>query len=106
MGKLELVIEGFRKNPKLVKIEEKSLDVAFDEHFAYQEAQALAHAMGKLSQEDAMVIYRALGEVGSEKNGGWALGTDKATKVVVTLAMHELIQWKLSLGKKERANAN
>lgn len=68
-----------------------TLAVEFDEHFAYQQAQARAHVSGLISTDEAQVIYTALGEVGSADNGGWAAGTDTATKVVVTLAMGELI---------------
>lgn len=68
-----------------------SLAVAFDEHFAYQQAQAHAHAMGKLSPDEAQVIYVALGEVASATNGGWAANTDLATKVTVTKIVGELL---------------
>lgn len=62
------------------------------EHFAYQEQQARAHVSGKLTADEAMIVYRALGEVGSASNGGWAAGTDLATKVSVTLLMGELVR--------------
>jgi len=65
--------------------------VTFGEHFAYQNAQARAHVSGKLSTDEAQIIYIALGEVGSQDNGGWASGTDLATKVVVTLTIGQLI---------------
>lgn len=64
--------------------------VDFEEHFAYQEAQAHAHVSGVLSTDEAQIVYWALGEVGSSANGGWAAGTDTATKVSVTLLMGEL----------------
>lgn len=62
------------------------------EHFAFQEAQARAHVSGKLTADEAMIVYTALGEVGSTKNGGWAAGTNLATKVTVTLLMGELVR--------------
>lgn len=62
------------------------------EHFAYQEAQARAHVSGKLTADEAMIVYRALGENGSAKNGGWAADTNTATKVSVTLLMGELVK--------------
>lgn len=65
--------------------------VTFAEHFAYQEQQARAHAMGLLSADEAMIVYTALGEVSSEKNGGWAADTDLPTKVSVTLLVGELL---------------
>ena len=68
------------------------MDVVPGEHFAYQEAQAHAHAGGRITAAEAMIVYRALGEHGSTKNGGWAAGTDLATKVTVTLLMGQLIR--------------
>lgn len=68
------------------------MDVEAFEHFAYQEQQARAHVSGKLTADEAMVVYRALGEVGSSANGGWAADTDLATKVSVTLLMGELVR--------------
>ena len=65
--------------------------VSAEEHFRFQQAQAQAHAGGYLSLEEALIIYAALGEHGSSRNGGWAAGTDTATKVAVTLMMSSLI---------------
>ena len=65
--------------------------VSFEEHFRYQQSQAEAHASGKLSTDEAQIVYVALGEVGSSKNGGWAAGTDVFTKVAVTMLMGELL---------------
>jgi hypothetical protein len=70
---------------------DETLAVSFEEHFRFQETQARAHAGGKLSTDEAMIVYRALGELGSDANGGWANGTDLATKVSVTLLMGELL---------------
>ena len=80
-------------NPKTAKGEGYGvlMDVTAAEHFAYQEAQARAHASGRLSAGEAMIVYRALGETGSRGNGGWAAGTDLPTKVAATLLMGELI---------------
>jgi hypothetical protein len=68
-----------------------NMAVEFDEHFAFQQAQAHAHAAGKLTTDEAQIVYRALGEVGSPDNGGWAARTDAPTKVAVTLLMGELL---------------
>lgn len=62
----------------------------FGEHFAYQQAQANAHASGRLTVDEAQVVYVALGEVGDDANGGWASGTDLATKIAVTKLIAEL----------------
>ena len=71
---------------------DREMDVTFEEHFAYQQAQARAHVSQKLTTEEAQIIYVALGEVGSSENGGWAAETDLPTKVAVTLAMGELLR--------------
>lgn len=67
------------------------MDVSFEEFFAFQQAQAYAHVSGKITTEEAQIVYAALGEVGSADNGGWAEGTNTATKVAVTKVVSELI---------------
>jgi len=73
-----------------------SMDIDAGEHFAYQQTQARAAVSGTLSTEEAMIVYRALGENGSSTNGGWAKDTDLATKVSVTLLMGELMKMRLA----------
>ena len=68
---------------------ERSLDNTFADHAAYQTAQSRAHATGKITTDEAMTIYMALGEVPAAD--GWAAGTDLATKIVVTQVIGELI---------------
>lgn len=96
MNRVAVAIENLRPRVEALDPDKrKGLDdgmaVEFDEHFAYQEAQARAHVMGKITPEEATIIYNALGEVGSESNGGWAKDTDLVTKVVVTKIIGELI---------------
>jgi len=67
------------------------------EHFRFQNLQAEAHAMQKLTTDEALIVYESLGELGDLENGGWASGTDLATKIVVTQLMGELLQWKKGL---------
>jgi hypothetical protein len=74
-----------------------NMAIEFDEHFAYQEAQARAHVEGKITPDEAQIVYTSLGEVGSESNGGWAAGTDLPTKVTVTMLMGELIKQRLGV---------
>lgn len=71
------------------------MDIEPTEHFAFQEEQARAHAMGKLAPDEAMIVYVALGEIQYSGNGGWAKGTSLATKVSVTLLMGELLRSRL-----------
>tara|TARA_Y100000310_G_C20392207_1_gene673365 strand:+ start:45 stop:365 length:321 start_codon:yes stop_codon:yes gene_type:complete len=70
---------------------ERNLDIDHLERVAYQNAQARAFASGVLTQDEAMIVYRSIGEVGSSKNGGWAAGVDYATKVTVTNLIGQLI---------------
>jgi hypothetical protein len=70
---------------------ERTLAIEPFEHVAFQNAQAYAHAQGLLTVDEAMTVYTALGEYGSIENGGWAAGTDLATKVTITNLMGELI---------------
>jgi hypothetical protein len=79
----------------IAKLDE-TLGVTFEEHFKFQQLQSQAHVTGKLTTDEAQIVYVALGEVGSTKNGGWAAGTTLATKVVVTQLMGELLQQKLA----------
>ena len=66
------------------------MDITFEEHFRFQTKQAHSHAAGILTTEEATVIYRALGESMSAKNGGWQPGVSTATKVTITKIMAEL----------------
>lgn len=71
---------------------EKTLDIDFQEWFAWQNLQARSHAAGKISPEVAMVIYRALnGEVQASGNGGWAKDVTLARKVSLTNLIGELV---------------
>jgi hypothetical protein len=70
---------------------DKNLDLIFEEHFAFQNAQARAHASGIISTEVAQVIYNALGEVMASENGGWQPNVSTARKQAITQLMSELI---------------
>jgi hypothetical protein len=78
---------------------DNDLVITFEEHFRFQETQAWAHAMGIISTNDAQIIYNALGESMSSKNGGWKSHVDTATKVSITMIVGEL------LNKKVKATA-
>jgi len=70
---------------------ENGIAIDFKDHFQYQQIQAHAHAMGKLSTRDAQICYIGLGEVWNENNGGFSKGTDLATKIIITQAISELL---------------
>jgi len=68
-----------------------SLAISFGERAAYQDAQAAAHASGVLTADEALTVYTAIGESGSDANGGWPAGVDLALKVAVTALMGQLL---------------
>ena len=70
---------------------DKTMALAFDEHFAFQNAQARAHAMGRLTTEEATTVYAALGETVSTTNGGWSAHVGLPLKLTITQLMGELI---------------
>jgi hypothetical protein len=101
MNRLTPAIERTRTKVEALDIAtrkslDENLDLDFEEHFQYQETQARAHVMEKLSADEAQVIYSALGEVGSSTNGGWARDTDLATKIIVTQIIGELLQMRIN----------
>lgn len=79
-------------DPEKVAEIDRELTVDVEEHFRFQQCQASAHARGWLTPEAAQIVYIALGEQGSEKNGGWAAETDTATKYSVTQLIGELLE--------------
>ena len=91
MNRLQEAIDRLEANHDQTKLEglAAKLPLTFQEHFAYQEAQAHAFAGGILTEGEAMIAYRALGEVYNAGNGGWATHSP-ATKIVVTKLIGEL----------------
>lgn len=82
-------LDGNPIDPQALKRLDKSLNNTLAEHFTYQQTQARAHAMGRITTEEAQTIYMALGDPPAAN--GWASGTDLATKVVITEVMAELL---------------
>lgn len=94
-AKIQAVLDGGKNIKTGAEIDaaalEKTLDIDFEEFFAWQNLQATSHASGKISPEVAMVIYAALGgEMQSSGNGGWAKGVTLARKVSITNLVGEL----------------
>lgn len=83
--------DGRLSTPEQVAKFDSGLAIEPFEHYAYQEAQARAHATGRLSTDEAQIIYAALGEVMSATNGGWQPHVDTALKVTITTLMGELV---------------
>ena len=65
---------------------ERSLALTPMEVFAYQNAQARAHATGKLTTGEAQTVYAAIGE-----GGDWAKDTSLALKLTIQTLMGQLI---------------
>ena len=74
------------------RIEDMKTDITLEEFVAYQNAQAMAHASGRLTTDEAQTIYIALGgEQYHEASGGWAPDATLAAKIIVTQVMGELM---------------
>lgn len=71
---------------------DRDMRLEFVEHFAYQNAQAAAHAAGRISTDEAQLIYAALGEGFNESNGGWRAGISTAEKVTINLAIGDILK--------------
>lgn len=61
---------------------EQDQNLSHMEWFAFQNAQAAAHASGKLTTDEAMTIYTALGGEVMPVNG-WSSGVDLALKLTI-----------------------
>lgn len=73
--------QAFEKlSPESVEKIDATLNLSFEDHFALQRLQSSAFAAELLTYSEAQIFYTALGELGSDSNGGWAEGTDTATK--------------------------
>ena len=70
---------------------EKTARVDFMDHAGYQDAQAHAFAAGRISMDEAQLVYNSLGEVWTEGNGGWKKGVSLARKLTITTMVAELL---------------
>lgn len=66
---------------------ERTADITPMEAFAFQNAQARAHAMGVLNEGEALIVYEAIGEAAT----GWREGVSLARKLTITNLMGTLI---------------
>ncbi len=82
-------LNGVGLDGRKVSDVEAGMALTFDDFFQYQQLQALAHATGKLTPDEAQTIYLALG--GEGFHGDWPVGTRLAVKLVVTQLMGELL---------------
>lgn len=83
------------EDPGAVEKLDKQMSTSFSDLVQYQNLQALAHASGKITTDEAQLVYRLLGgEAPSEEK--WAK-LSLAEKVTITQLMSELLDWKISL---------
>lgn len=75
--------DGQPVDPERLEQLEEGLALTLVEYVAWQDLKSRAHLDGRLSLDEAQTIYAALGD-GWSSNGGWARGTDLATKIAVT----------------------
>lgn len=95
-NRIEEAIREMRKalgsvSPVRCESLKKKLDLTLMEFASYQDEQAMAHAGGKLSPEEAQTVYVALGRETMGPDGGWPRETDLATRIIVTKLMYELM---------------
>ena len=73
-------------------IDELDVSLSFEEFFAFQTAQSQAFASGRLTEDEAQLIYNSLGgEIHSSEEDGWPKETSLATKLVITQVCAELM---------------
>jgi hypothetical protein len=89
--------KGVPISPLVYRTLEDNSRIDFAEHAVFQDTQAWAHASGIISYTEAQIVYQALGEIGNQQNGGWAMGTDLATKLVVQQFIQELLGMKIQM---------
>lgn len=80
---------------KLEKLN-KDLATSWKDLVEYQSLQASAHAAGKITTEEAKVVYEALGGENPTEEKWNKLPL--ATKVTITQLMNELLEWRIKLG--------
>lgn len=82
-------MNGVGLNGKSLDELEDEQDLPFDEFFTFQNAQSRAFASGRITFDESVTLYKALG--GEVYQDGWPEGTSLAVKVVVFKACAELM---------------
>ena len=68
-----------------------AMAIDFEEHYEFQRLQVKYRTLEVMTNGAAQIVYMALGENHSRSNGGWAQGTDTATKCIITQLMGQLL---------------
>lgn len=86
-------LDGVGLNGRPLSEVEDECTLTFQEFVAFQNQQAIAHASGILSTDEASTVYRLLGgECHADNgNGGWPTGVTLAQKMTVNQLMGELM---------------
>ena len=70
---------------------DETMAISLAEFVAFQNLKSQAQASGRITYDEALTIYAALGDGYShDGNGGWAPGVDLAMKVTITELMAQL----------------
>ena len=75
---------------------DQTLNLDAGDYFDYQNLQASAHAGGRLSTDEALTWYNAVGTSASARNGGWSQGVDTSLKYAVTIMAQRLLEGTLA----------
>lgn len=62
------IIEAKEYSPEKIEAMSRSLDIELEEYAHYQEAKALAQAAGRITHDEALTLYAALGRGPSSFN--------------------------------------
>lgn len=81
---------GMGMNGKPIASLHETNALTLADFLAFQNLQASAHVMGRITTEEAMTVYHALG--GEAFIGDWPKGTSLATKIAITRLMGELLE--------------
>jgi hypothetical protein len=86
------LIEGRLATLPADKLEslKKTASLTSDEFFVYQQTQSRAFAGGRLTFDEAQIVYSSLG--GEHFEGDWPEGTSLALRITITKLMAELLR--------------
>ena len=88
VGRAQALLDGVGEEKRASLT--SAMALSFDEFVAFQNAQALAHASGRLTADEAMAVYTGLG--GESFAGDWPAETSLALRVTITQLMGQLMR--------------
>jgi len=110
-NRIEIAIREMRESlrgvpPARQESLKRKLDLSLLEFCKYQDEQAIAHAGGKITYEEARTVYVALGGETPGPDGGWPRETDLAARIIVTKLMVELMTRRQAEHRPQRPKKN